>query len=174
MLSDEEEQKIGELLKVRASGPGEWSKYSIHLIDALFDRLKLSQAKLERVTRGGIVLKSPICPTIELNIDSGMTKRVFTFCYEGSKGVVEKRFDDTFESFRAALAFFVAGDCSKVAGQFWSRYKDITAIIENEGPKNEENFTRWGKRDDRIFLGQRIGAGGTTGFAYLHRQKKIC
>ena len=134
VFSDEEEQKIGNLLKVRASGPGEWSKYSIHLIDALFDQLKLSQAKLERLTGGGIVLKSPICQSIELNIDNGMTNRVFTFCYEGSKGVVEKRFDDTFESFRAALAFFIAGDCRKVAGQFWSRYKDIAEIIEMRRP----------------------------------------
>lgn len=129
-----EEKDIGNLLEVRALGPGSWQKYSIHLLDALFDRLALSQATLKDVSDIGLVLSSPLCPNIRIEIDPHMEKRVFTFSFIGTEGALEKRFDDTFASFKAALSFFVSGAYRKQSEQFWSRYRDIASIIEMRVP----------------------------------------
>ncbi|MCO6470661.1 MAG: Gfo/Idh/MocA family oxidoreductase [Saprospiraceae bacterium] len=110
LLSDEDKMKLGVIYSVEASCPKYWNTYAVHILEPIIAQspergdLKSievvhnkdqSQAKVEWENLSGVFMTT------------GSTPSPFLYRFYGDKGMVEKRFTESFQPFKHSLLEFI-------------------------------------------------------------------
>lgn len=112
-LSPFDSAKVGKVIRIKASSPKDWNKYSIHAIDPVLrmlgDRGEFSKAS---VTKSGdtTMLNTKHESGIEIQIATlGAQPVPIQIILYGTDGSITLQFKNTYDAFKAALQDFVDG-----------------------------------------------------------------
>lgn len=110
ILTTKDWEQLGELISVEASVMKNWKTYGVHLLDPIIynakDRGELLDVKSYHENGINIIKIKWSQLTAQLNI-TGDSPAPLAFKYFGTKGVVEKKFHDSFSCFKKSLKHFV-------------------------------------------------------------------